>query len=212
MLHLDGEDLERLTLEQRKERLRELLARAPAGSPLRYCDHVLGNGPVVFEHARKLGAEGIVSKRRDRRHRPGRSTEWLKSKCTLRQEFVLGGFTHPEGTRSGVGALLLGHYDDERLVFTGRVGTGKGWTGAFLEELRDALNKIEQDDCPFEPKPPREVDRAAHWVQPALVAEVEFVEWTSDGSVRHPTFCGFRTDVRVRDVRRESAVKVDADD
>jgi bifunctional non-homologous end joining protein LigD len=165
----------------------------------------------VFEHARRLGAEGIVSKRRDRPHRAGRSTEWPKSKCTLRQEFVVGGFTDPEGARSGVGALLLGYYE-ERLVFAGRVGTSKGWTGAFLEELRAGLNKIEQDDCPFEPKPRREIVRAAHWVQPALVAEVEFVEWTSHGSTRHPTFCGFRADLRARDVRRESSAELDTNE
>ena len=152
-------------------------------------------GPRVFEHARRLGAEGVVSKRRDRAYVPGRNTDWLKAKCTLRQEFVVAGFTDPEGSRSGIGALLLGYYEGERLAFAGRVGTGKGWTGAFLEELRRGLNGLEQTACPFSPQPPRALAHSAHWVRPALVVEVEFVEWTSDGSVRHPTFVGFRPDV-----------------
>jgi bifunctional non-homologous end joining protein LigD len=204
LLHLDGEDIGTLPLEARKERLQALLAAAPPGSPIRYCAHVVGSGPEVFEQAKRLGCEGIVSKRRDLPHRPGRSDGWLKTKSVRRQELVVGGFTERGNETASVGALLLGYYDDEgHLVFSGSVGTGKGWTAPFLRELRAGLEQLRDEACPFEPRPPREIAREARWVRPALVAEVQFAEWTSDGVIRQATFCGFRADIPARDVRRD---------
>jgi bifunctional non-homologous end joining protein LigD len=209
LLHLDGEDLAAVPLEKRKELLRDVLERATGratGHPsIRYCDHVVGNGPAVFEQARKLGCEGIVSKRRDLPYVAGRSDTWRKTKCMLAQEFVVGGFTERAGERASVGALVLGYYDEDgHLACAGNVGTGKGWTASFLRELRAGLEPLRQDTCPFDLAIPRELRRAARWVRPALVVEVEFSEWTDEGSIRQSTFRGFRTDVQAVDVRREA--------
>ena len=201
LLYLEGRDLSRLPLGERKALLEQLL---PAGAPvLRYSPHFEQDGRAVFEHAKQLGAEGVVSKRKDGRHVAGRSEQWLKIKALQRQEFVIGGFTLPDGQRSGIGALLLGVYDDERLVFAGKVGTGQGWTQAFLNEVRRGLEMIEQKESPYSVAPPADIARRSRWVRPMLVCEVSFLEWTSDGSVRHPSFLGFRKDVDALAVRRE---------
>jgi len=206
LIFLDGENLTALPLEERKAQLRTLLDAASKSSSIRYCDHVVGNGPAVFAQARKLGCEGIVSKRRDLPYRSGRSDAWLKIKCTQKQEFVVGAFTERAGERNSIGALVLGYYDDEgRLACAGSVGTGKGWTAPFLHELRAGLEQLRQESSPFAVPLPRELSRAAHWVRPALVVEVEFSEWTDEGSIRQSTFRGFRTDVAAADVRRERA-------
>jgi bifunctional non-homologous end joining protein LigD len=200
LLRLDGKSLERLPLEERKKRLRALLGRRKAGR-IRYSDHVEGQGEAFLQQACRLGLEGIVSKRRDLPHRPGRHSGWLKTKCTLRQEFVIGGFTEPEGTRVGIGALLIGYYAGGRLVFSGKVGTG--FTHALAVDLRRRLDALEQHTCPFDPSPPRSIARHAHWVKPVLVGEVAFTEWTSEGRIRHPSFQGLRTDKNPREVVRE---------
>jgi bifunctional non-homologous end joining protein LigD len=197
LLFLDGENLMRLPLEERKARLETLLGGKRTG-PIRWVSHIIGRGPDVFAAARAHGLEGIVSKRRDGPYRPGkRDTSWQKTKCVQRQEFVIGGFTDPEGSREGIGALLLGYYDDGRLVYAGKVGTG--FTQALALELRRALGGIEQDECPFAERPPED----AHWVAPKLVGEVMFTEWTGDGTLRHPSFKGLRKDKKAKDVRRE---------
>jgi bifunctional non-homologous end joining protein LigD len=217
---LDGADLRRMPLEQRKAALRALLearggkgpskARArsrgkrPAasGSIIRYSDHVVGDGVRVFAGACKLGLEGIVAKRRAEPHRAGRTTGWLKVKCIARQEMVIGGFTEPEGSRAGIGALLLGVYERRKLVYAGKVGTG--FTQASALALRRRLDRIERSDCPFQPPPAaRMVGKGVHWVDPTLVAEVAFAEWTSDGRIRHPSFQGLREDRSPLEVRRE---------
>ena len=139
LLHLDGEDIGRLPLEARKTRLRALL---PEGhETVRYVDHVVGRGPEVLAQACRLGLEGIVSKRRDLPTFAGRGHGWVKTKCVLRQEFVIGGFTDPEGSRDGIGALLIGVMEKERLVFTGKVGTG--FTQKSARELRRKLQVLE---------------------------------------------------------------------
>jgi bifunctional non-homologous end joining protein LigD len=199
LLHLDGEDLTTVPLEQRKIRLRRLLGRRKG--VLRYSAHVVGNGAEVLAAACRQGAEGIVSKRRDLPYRPGRGTDWLKTKCIRRQELVIGGFTDPQGSRSGIGALLVGVYDDGRLVFAGKVGTG--FTQAAARELRQRLEAIESGSCPFAERPPAAVARNAHWVAPRLVAEVAFTEWTADGKIRHPSFQGLREDKSPRSIKRE---------
>lgn len=203
LLHLDGQDLSQLPLEQRKAQLKAVLERA-ANPVLRYSEHFDVDGPDFFRSACELGAEGIVSKRRDAKYSPTRADTWLKTKCVQRQEFVIGGFTEPEGSRVGIGALLLGYYDaDGRLVFAGKVGTGKGFTALYLTEMRRGLNSIVQAECPYAKQPPAAIARLAKWVRPLLVGEVSFTEWTSDGVVRHPSFQGFRQDKRAKDVTRD---------
>jgi bifunctional non-homologous end joining protein LigD len=201
ILYLDGEDLSGLPLETRKDRLRKLLEQA-GESLVRYSDHVVGDAGRVFEQACRLGLEGIVSKRRDLPYRPGRRGGWVKTKCTRRQEFVIGGFTDPEGSRAGMGALLVGFYDEnQRLVFAGKVGTG--FTIRSSTELRKRLEAITARKTPFEANLENRLARRAHWARPELVAEVSFTEWTRDGKIRHPSFHGLRQDKAPRDIRRE---------
>jgi bifunctional non-homologous end joining protein LigD len=200
LLLLDGERLEALPLEERKARLRGLLGGRKEGR-IRYAEHVQGSGREFFEQACRLGLEGIISKRADQPHHDGRHRDWLKTKCTLRQEFVIGGFTDPEGMRAGLGALLIGYYEGNRLVFSGRVGTG--FTHRMALDLRRRLDALDVKSCPFDPPPAALVKSGAHWVRPALVCEVMFTEWTGDGKIRHPSFQGLRGDKNPRDVRRE---------
>ena len=202
LLALDGEDLKPLPLEERKRRLEELIGRR-AGI-IRYTPHVDADGATVLAHACRLGAEGIVSKCRTAPYGPGRRSEdWQKTKCVRRQEFVVGGFTDPEGSRGGVGSILVGYYEGRALRFAGKVGTGKGWNDAFGRKLRGLLDAIEVDATPFDPPPPGALAKRAHWVEPRLVAEVRFTEWTGDGKIRHPSLQGLRADKPPAEVRRE---------
>jgi bifunctional non-homologous end joining protein LigD len=207
LLHLDGHDLRGQPIESRKERLRSLLGEAGTGGPVRYSDHVIGGGADFHRQACALGLEGIVSKRLGARYRAGRNLDWQKIKCVRRQEFVIGGFTDPEGSREGIGALLIGYFDGDELRWAGKVGTGAGWNATYLRDLRRRLDKIETKASPFQPP----VDdswlrRNAHWVRPRLVAEIAFAEWTDDGRIRHPSMQGLRADKDPRDVGRERAV------
>ena len=204
LLRLEGERLDVLPLEERKARLRTLVGRRKGGR-IRYAEHVEGRGEAFFEQACRVGLEGIISKRRDLPHREGRHGGWVKAKCTLRQEFVIGGFTDPEGMRAGLGALVIGYYEDDRLVLSGKVGTG--FTHTVALDLRRRLDAIERKACPFTPPPPGALGRHAHWVKPALVCEVEFTEWTGDGKIRHPSFQGLRVDKKPREVVRERPAK-----
>ena len=201
LLHLEGADLAGLPLEERKAALQSALAGAGASGRIRYADHVPGNGDVVLQEACRLGLEGIVSKRRGDPYRPGRNDGWVKTKCIRRQEFVIGGFTDPEGSRAGIGALLVGFYQDGHLRFAGKVGTG--FTRKLAEDMRRRLDAIGQSECPFTPTPPGPLGRRAHWVRPELVAEVAFAEWTAEGRVRHPSFQGLRQDKRPAEVISE---------
>jgi bifunctional non-homologous end joining protein LigD len=199
LLYVDGDDLRERSLAERKERLRKLVARKDG--LIRYSDHVIGGGAAFYAAACRLGLEGIVSKRADARYRSGRNSDWKKTKCLKRQEFVLGGFTDPEGSREAVGALLVGYYDDGHLHWAGKVGTGPGWTGRYLRELRKRLDRIEISESPFDPPVADSwLRRHAHWVSPELVAEVAFGEWTDDGRIRHPSMQGLREDKNARDV------------
>ena len=155
LLHLDGEDISALPLEQRKEKLRLLIEKSKAGDTIKYVDHVVGDVERVFKQACKLGAEGVIVKNATAPYRAGRNTLWVKVKCVKRQELVIGGFTEPEGSRAGVGALLVGYYEDGALKYAGKVGTGKGFTRDFLTKLREQLDAIEQKECAFSPKPKR---------------------------------------------------------
>jgi len=191
----------RRPLEERKNELLRLIGKPRARGRLRYSEHVIGKGTNLFAEACRLHMEGIVSKRRDSAYTPGRGNTWFKTKCVMRQEFVIGGFTDPEGSRQGIGALLIGYYDDRRrLVFAGKVGTGFSVTSA--RDLRQRLERLERRDPAFRPPP---AEKRARWVKPSLVAEVAFTEWTGDGKIRHPSFQGLRRDKRPADVRREDA-------
>lgn len=200
LLYLDGEDLTGLALEQRKQRLHGLLRKK--SGVLRYVEHVVGNGTQVFREACRHGAEGIVSKRRDLPYQPGRGPGWVKTKCLAKQEFVIGGFTDPQGSREGIGALLVGVYDESGgVVYAGKVGTG--FSRAAARELRQKLTALATRECPFVNCPKGQLGRLAHWVRPQLVAEVAFTEWTNHGKIRHPSFQGLRADKSATEVIRE---------
>jgi bifunctional non-homologous end joining protein LigD len=200
LLWLNGADYRPRPLHERKAALAALLRRAPA--PIRYADHVTGDGARALAAACRLGAEGIVSKRADQPYRSGRGPGWLKTKCTARQELVIVGFTDPRGARAGLGALLVGTYDDAgALRFAGKVGTG--FTQRSALELRRRLEPLARATSPLADPPRGALARLAHWVEPRLVAEVAFTEWTDDGKIRHPSFQGLREDKDPRSVRRE---------
>ncbi len=203
LLRLDGQSLEALPLEQRKARLKKLVGAKKSGR-IRYSEHITGSGDTFFAEACRTGLEGIVSKQRNEPYRAGRHGGWVKTKCVQRQEFVIGGFTDPEGMRAGIGALLIGYYEGERLVFSGKVGTGFSHKVAL--ELRAKLDRLENKTSPFTPAPPGALGRNAHWVKPDLVCEVEFTEWTTDGKIRHPSFQGLRADKKPKEIVREKAV------
>ncbi|HEV8530620.1 MAG TPA: DNA ligase D [Methylomirabilota bacterium] len=206
LLHLNGWDLTGARLEERKAVLERLLASGNGKSgSVRYSDHVAGDGPDFFTHACRLGLEGVVAKRRDAQYRSTRGADWLKIKCVKRQEVVIGGYTDPEGSRIGIGALLVGVYEDGRLVYAGKVGTG--FDQKTLRALKKRLAPLEQKACPFATNPTG-VGRP-HWVKPELVAEVSFSEWTADGKMRHPSFQGLREDKPATSVVRELPVRVE---
>lgn len=202
LLRLDGERLQALPLVERKARLRKLIGRRKTGR-VRYAEHLEGDGRAFFNQACRLGLEGIISKRASEPYRPGRHGDWLKTKCVLEQEFVVGGFTDPEGSRAGIGALLIGYYEGGSLVFSGKVGTG--FSHKVAVDLRRKLEAIALKTCPFDPPPERPIAKAAHWVKPKLVCQVVFTEWTGDGKIRHPSFQGLRSDKKPAEVTRERA-------
>ena len=200
LLYLDGCDLRRAALIDRKQALAALLGRATPG-PLQYVDHIAGPGAAFFGECRRLGLEGVVSKRSDRPHRAGRSHEWLKTKCVLRDEFVVGGFSEPDGARIGLGALLVGHFDDAgRLLYAGRVGSG--FDESLLADLGRRLKAIELRKAPFADMTRDRIKRGTHWVQPQLVVQVQYAGWSNDGMLRHPVFQGEREDVLAASVVR----------
>ena len=201
LLHLDGQDLTGVPLVERKEALRALLAASAPLDVVQFSDHVVGHGAEFFRTACGSGVEGIVSKRAGSRYSPGRTKDWLKVKCTLRQEFVVVGFTEPQGARTGFGALVLGVYEDGALRHAGKVGTG--FTDDDLRALRSRMGKLERKKSPIVDPPKGAEGRGIHWLDPRLVAEVEFTEWTPDGKVRHPSFQGLRADKKPAEVVRE---------
>jgi bifunctional non-homologous end joining protein LigD len=207
LLDLDAKDLTRLPLEERKAALEPLIAGARRPL-LRYSQHVAGSGRAFFEEACRRKLEGIVSKHSQAPYQAGRTRTWLKVKCLQEQELVIGGFTDPEGGREGLGALLLGVQDEKGLKYVGRVGTG--FTEATLRDLRKRLKPLEQKTSPFVNKVTGRAVGRAHWVQPKLVAEVAFSEWTRDGKLRHPSFQGLREDKPAEDIVKEQPVPVAA--
>jgi bifunctional non-homologous end joining protein LigD len=203
LVYLDGYDLRPCALEQRKRLLAELL-RDSGQKRLQYTDHMEGEGPEFFRQCCRMGLEGSISKRRDRPYRSGRRRDWVKAKCVLREEFVIGGFTEPTGKRTGIGALLIGSFNRAgELTYHGRVGTG--FTEEGLRELRRLLSGHQRSERPFVHLAPSKVARGTHWVEPVLVAQVEFSNWTDDGLVRHPSFQGLREDVSASSVVRDKS-------
>ena len=203
LLFLDGVDLRRLPLEARKARLAELLSGRSSGDPIRFNDHIAGEGREFLQQCCQMGLEGIISKRRDRPYSGKRTADWLKIKCVQREEFVIGGFTEPTASRKGLGALLVGYYNPAgELIHVGRVGTG--FSASMLLDLRKRLDALEQPQSPFA-NLKRSPGKETHWVRPELVAQVEFGNWTPDGILRHPAFQGLREDKPARDVTREDS-------
>jgi bifunctional non-homologous end joining protein LigD len=200
LMYLDGYDLRPVALTERKRTLEALLAAAPAA--LRFSSHIEGSGAEFFKQACKLRLEGMISKLAKSVYKGGRSRDWLKVKCSTRQELVIGGYTDPEGSRVGFGALLLGVYDpDGALRYSGKVGTG--FNDATLTTMYPKLKALEIAKPAFS-NPPRGYEaKGAHWIKPELVGEVEFTEWTNDGTLRHPSFQGLREDKKAKDVVRE---------
>lgn len=202
LLSLDGEDLRPLPLEERKERLRGLGLPTDQGI-VRLAEHLEGPGEPILEAAKRQGLEGIVSKRRDRPYISGRTTDWVKTKCQQHAEFVIGGFTDPSGARSGFGALLVGYHEDGKLEYAGKVGTG--FNERTLSSLFGQLKSLERDRSPFDGFPAKAKQlRGVHWVEPKLVGQIEFSNWTDDGMLRHPSFQGLREDKPARAVTRET--------
>jgi len=203
VLYCDGYDLTQCPLEARKQFLQTLLAdRDGHAQTLRFSDHVRGQGDAMFRHACRFAVEGLVSKRADGRYVSGRSRQWLKSKCLLRQEFVVIGFTPPQGSRLHFGALLLGYYDaGQRLVYCGRVGTG--FTAESLAEVAEKLRPRQVRQPPVGAVPRGAEMRDVTWVRPELVVEVKFAQWTNEGVLRQGSFQGLREDKDPEDVGRE---------
>jgi bifunctional non-homologous end joining protein LigD len=199
LLYLDGYDLRKAPLLARKEALTELLAGRKGA--VRLGDHIAGGGEEFYRHACEFALEGIVSKRAGLPYRSGRGKDWLKVKCLKRQEFVIVGFTDPERSRVGLGALLLAVNEGGELVFAGKVGTG--FNSQTLRDLRAKLDKLEIDKPAFKNAPRGAEARRSHWVKPKLVGEVAFTEWTREGILRHPTFQGLREDKKPEEVVRE---------
>jgi bifunctional non-homologous end joining protein LigD len=156
--------------------------------------------PKPWERACSEGWEGVIAKRRDSRYEHRRSTQWLKMKCEASQELVVGGFTDPQGTRVGLGALLVGYFEGNDFVFAGKVGTG--FDAKLLRDLREKLDAIEIAQSPFTKA--RGLPRLrAHWVRPEVVVQAAFIEWTVHGKLRHPRLLGVRFDKPAREVVRE---------
>ena len=195
-LALDGYDLRLLPLLERKESLKSFL---PLLGQVRYSDHVAQAGKEFFDAASERGLEGIVAKRIDTRYAGGRSRDWIKLKCHRRQEFVIGGYTDPQGGRSYFGALHLGLYQGEKLVYVSKVGTG--FDAKMLKSVWGKMQPLKRATSPFEEKSP--TGRGHHWIEPKLVCDVRFSDWTHDGGIRHPTFLGLRDDKKPEKCQRE---------
>lgn len=203
ILYYDRFDLKPLPLIQRKEILRNVL---PEKHPtLIYSDYIINSGGSVFHHSCEMSLEGIISKKVDSTYETRRSKTWLKIKCLKRQEFVIGGYTNPQGSRSHFGSLYLGVFNEQdELEYVGNVGTG--FTQESLKEIYAQLQEQAACKNPFNTTPPEA--RKAHWLKPILVAEVEFTQWTSDNHLRHPSFKGLRLDKQAKTVKREKTTSL----
>jgi len=215
LLQLDGKSLLGLQLEARKKFLEELCAGA--GDPIRYSGVIGGDAKRLLEEVERRGLEGLIGKQRNSVYEPDRrSGAWIKLKCVNEQEFVIGGYTPPQGARKHFGAILVGYYDNNKLVFAGKVGTG--FTAKSLSILRKKLQKEARNDCPFVDLPSKQngqwvqgitpsMMKKMHWVNPKFIAQIKFAEWTRDKKLRAPVFLGLRDDKRPTEVVREASTR-----
>ena len=211
LLQLDGKSLIELPLEARKNVLEKLCA--DAGDPLRYSGAIGSDAKRLLEEVQRRGLEGLIGKQRNSVYEPGRrSGAWIKLKCVNEQEFIIGGYTPPQGARKHFGAILVGYYENNKLVFAGKVGTG--FTTKSLSMLHKKFQNETCYDCPFVDLPSRQdgqwvlgitpsMMKKMHWVNPKFVAQIKFAEWTRDGKLRAPVFLGLREDKKPTDVVRE---------
>jgi bifunctional non-homologous end joining protein LigD len=198
VLFAAGRDVRSLPLEERRDVLEGVLHWT---DPLRMTEQMTGDGAALLAEACRDGWEGLIAKRLGTPYASARSRDWLKLKCTRTQELVIGGFTAPRRSRTDLGALLVGHFEGDCFRYAGKVGTG--FSRATLREVAERLAPLVRDTSPFEPE--KGIPRAATWVEPALVAQIAFMEWTSDGRLRHPSFLGVRDDKPAREVTREES-------
>ena len=196
VIHLEGYNTTRLTQRTRKRLLRNAL---DLHGHVRYLPHRNRDGEELFVDACHRGLEGLIAKRAESRYSSTRSTDWLKLKCSHEQELVIGGFTAPHGKRTDFGALLVGYYEDGELRYAGKVGTG--FDQRTLSELGQGMRKLERPDPPFAHVHP--IPKGTHWIEPKLVGQFAFTEWTRDGRLRHPRYLGLRDDKRPEEVVRE---------
>jgi bifunctional non-homologous end joining protein LigD len=194
--HLEGYDTTPLPVRTRKHLLRNAL---DFHGHVRFLPHRNREGEKLFREACRKGLEGLIAKRAESRYVGKRSTDWLKLKCSHEQELVIGGFTAPHGKRTDFGALLVGYYEDGKLSYAGKVGTG--FDQHTLTELGEQMRKLERSDPPFVDVHP--IPKGTHWIEPELVGQFAFSEWTRDGRLRHPRYLGLRDDKRAREVVRE---------
>jgi bifunctional non-homologous end joining protein LigD len=187
-LQLDGKDLTKLKLIERKEILKSIV---PSSNVIKYCDHVEEDGVALFEQATKMKLEGVIAKRIDSKYYPDkRSKEWLKIKNVNVDDFKIVGWTDPKASRQYFGALLLAREVDGELIYSGEVGTG--FTNELLKSLHAKISPLEVDKCPCDA--PVKKEKGFHWAKPKYSAQVQYVEMTDDGHVRHPSFLGLRKD------------------
>jgi bifunctional non-homologous end joining protein LigD len=198
LLFVGGRDIRAMPQRDRKRLLGQTLS---FDDPLRYTEHRDGDGEALWRQACRDGWEGLIAKRADAAYEGGRTRNWLKFKCVNAQELVIGGYTDPKGSRQWLGAILVGYHDpDGGFRYAGKVGTG--FSAGTLRDLHAALSRLERDTPPFQRgKPPRP---GTHWTEPRLVAQIGFVEWTSDGLLRQPRFEGLRDDKDPTEVVRET--------
>jgi bifunctional non-homologous end joining protein LigD len=220
ILNLENRDLKSLPLERRKKILESLLKDVPA--PIHFSASFEGDPEALLAQAQRNRIEGLIAKRADSQYEPGRrSGAWVKIKASLEQEFVIGGYTEPRGSRPYFGALLLGYYEEDQLMFASKVGTG--FDTKTLKGLSSQFQKVRTDSCPFTNVPTRRTGRSGEglsraemkrctWLEPKLVCQIRFTEWTSDGGLRHPVFLGLRDDKTAREVVHERPAPSRAED
>ncbi|MBN9410272.1 MAG: DNA ligase D [Burkholderiales bacterium] len=210
----DGEDLRALPVVERRERLRSVVAKAPSQGPVRFSEDFEAPPRDLVTSACGIGFEGVIGKRRDAPYASRRNADWIKLKCSHRQEFVIGGYTDPQGSREGLGSLLLGVHDDKgKLRYAGNVGTG--FSTETLAQITQALRALHTDASPFDgpvtaTRGRMRSSRGVHWVKPQLLAEVSFAEWTREGRIRHSVFHGLRSDKKPRAIVREEPRHIEA--
>ena len=212
LLQLEGRSLINLPLVERKQALAALCENVP--EPIRYSGELTGEVQALLKEVKRRGLEGLIGKQRNSVYEPGRrSGAWIKLKCVNEQEFVIGGYTPPAGARKHFGAILVGYYENGKLLFAGKVGTG--FNSKSLAELAKKFRELKRDDCPFADLPSKQGERwvqgitpsmmkKMHWVKPVLVAQIKFAEWTRDGKLRQPVFLGLREDKKPTEVIRET--------